>query len=149
MPLILGGAMKQLLLVLLVCMSLVMACNKGPQTQAAREPEPTMTSSDLKSQVEMKLNSDAQLRAANLSVSADADRNMVTLSGTVDSEMLRTRAVDMAKAVHPGLKVEDKIDVKPREIGRAEYTPEQARAEVERAKTRHETVGGTADDAWI
>jgi hyperosmotically inducible protein len=32
---------------------------------------------------------------------------------------------------------------------RSEYTPEMARAEVERARRHRETVGGTLDDAWI
>ncbi len=142
--------MRRLLLVgLLVCLSLPLACTRGTEsTEAAREQR-TLTSSDLQKQVEMKLNSDPQLRDANLSVSADADHNMVTLAGKVESESLRTNAIEMAKAVRPGLTVDDKIEVQPREAARSEYTPEQARQEVDRAKSNNETVGSSIDDAWI
>jgi len=142
--------MRRLLLVgLLVCLSLQVACTRGTEsTEAAREQR-TLTSSDLQKQVETKLNSDPQLRDAHLSVSADADRNMVTLSGKVESESLRTGAIQMAKAVRPGLTVDDKIEVQAREAARSEYTPEQARQEVERAKSNNETVGSSIDDAWI
>ena len=143
--------MRRLRLVcLLVCLSLQVACTRGEEsTQAAREQRPTVTSSDLQKQVQAKLDSDPQLRDAKLSVSADADHNLVTLSGKVDSEALRTMAIQMAKAVRPGLTVEDKIDVTPRQAARSEYTPEQARQEVERAKSNNETVGSSIDDAWI
>jgi hyperosmotically inducible periplasmic protein len=143
--------MKQLLLAsLLVCLSLpLVSCNKGREstTQAAREPR--MSDSDLKKKIETELKSDPQLRDANLSVSADADRNKVTLSGTVPTEEMRTKAVALARAAQPGLTIEDKIDVKPREVSRSDYTPEMARAETERARTRKETVGSSVDDAWI
>ncbi len=39
--------------------------------------------------------------------------------------------------------------MKPREVSRSEYTPEQARQEVERANSQKETVGSSIDDAWI
>src|SRR5437762_2612420 len=141
--------MKQLLLItLLFCLCLQVGCSNSTQsTQAAREPR--MTDSDLKAKIENSVNSDPQLRAANLSVSADADHHTATLSGTVESEAMRTRAVEMARSAQPGLTVEDKIDVKPRELTRADYTPEMARTETENARTRHETVGSSVDDAWI
>jgi hyperosmotically inducible periplasmic protein len=145
--------MKQaFVFVLLLCLSFQVACTKGPaSTQAARE-ERRSTDSDLKNQIEDRLNSDAELRAANLGVKADADHNMVTLSGTVPSETLRTKAVDMAKAVRPGMTVDDKIDVKPsegREVSRSEYTQENARQEVEKARANKESIGDSIDDAWI
>jgi osmotically-inducible protein OsmY len=146
--------MKQaFLFVLLLCLSFQVACTKGPgSTQAARE-ERTLTDSDLKSQVQDRLNSDAELRAADLGVKADADHNMVTLSGTVASESLRTRAVEMAKGVRPGMTVDDKIDVKvseaDRELSRSQYTQEHARQEVDRARANKESVGDSIDDAWI
>src|SRR5262249_10036260 len=62
---------------------------------------------------------------------------------------MRSRIVEMARAAQPGLIVEDKINVKPREMTRSQYTPEMARTEVERARAHRETVGGTLDDAWI
>jgi osmotically-inducible protein OsmY len=142
--------MKQfILLSLLICLSLQVACTRGTQsTQAARE-ERALTDTDLKNEIQAKINSDAQLRDSNLSVAADADRNSATLSGTVESEALRTKAVQMAKAAHPGLNVDDQIQVQPREMTRSQYTAEQARQEVERAKANKETVGSSIDDAWI
>lgn len=144
--------MKQLLtLSLLFCLFLQVGCtNREPSTEAAREPaKAAMTDSQLKSHIEDKINSDADLKAANLSVSADADQNMATLSGIVENEPLRNKAIEMARAAHPGLNIVNRIEVKPRELTRAEYTPEMAREEVERAKAHKETVGGTLDDAWI
>jgi len=150
----LGGMMKQLfVIILLLCVSFQVACTKGPgSSQAARE-EQRLTDSQLKDQIQDRINSDAELRAADLGIKADAEHNMATLSGTVASEALRSRAVNMAKAVQPGLTVEDKIDVKPqdvdREVSRSEYTREHARNEVEKARANKETVGDSIDDAWI
>jgi hypothetical protein len=106
--------MKQILVAaLLVCLVLPTACTRGNEsTQAAREAA-RMTNSDLEKKIEAQLNSDPYLRAARLNVSADADENRVTLWGTVESEELRTRAVEMARASHPGVIIEDKIEVTP------------------------------------
>ena len=108
--------MKQLMFAcLLVCFSFqIIGCTKGRETatQAAREPG-RMSNSDLQKKIETQLNSDPQLRDANLSVSADADSNRVTLSGTVASEALRNRAVELARKAQPGVMIDDKIDVKP------------------------------------
>ena len=107
--------MKQLLLAgLLLSLSFQIGCTKGREstTQAAREPQ-RMSDSDLNKKIETQMNSDPQLRDANLSVSADADNNRVTLSGTVPSEALRTRAIEMARKAQPGITIDDKIDVKP------------------------------------
>jgi hyperosmotically inducible protein len=108
-----------------------------------------MSDSDLKNAIKTRLDSDPQLKADDLGVSADADKNTATLSGTVESEALRTKAVEMARAAHSGLVVTDKIDVKPREIERKDYTEENARVARENAKSRGETVGSSMDDAWI
>lgn len=143
--------MKQLLLgTLLVCLSFqIIGCTRGTEsTEAAREPE-RMTDSDLERKIEMQLSSDPQLRDARLSISADAERNWAALSGTVESEAMRTKAVQLARSAHPGLTVEDKIDVKPRQMSRSEYTQEMAGEEVRRARTHEESVGGSLDDAWI
>jgi hyperosmotically inducible protein len=140
--------MKHLVLVvLLVCLPLP-ACTRGNEsTQAAREPR--MTDSDLKNKIESRINSDPQLREADLSVSADADKNTATISGTVATEAMRSSAIEMAKSANPGLVIEDKIDVKPKELTRDQYTPEMARTEVENARAHRETIGSSVDDAWI
>jgi hyperosmotically inducible periplasmic protein len=143
--------MKRLIFAtLFVCLSLQFACTKGTEskTEAAREPV-RITDSDLEQKITDQLKADPQLRDTNLSVDADADQKLVTLSGTVESEAMRTRALELARAAHPGLTINDKIDVKPRVVSRSEYTPEMARTEVDTARSHKETVGGSVDDAWI
>jgi hypothetical protein len=72
-----------------------------------------MSDSDLEKAVKAKLTSDEQLRNANLKVDANADKNEVTISGTVKSQAERNKAIDLAKGAHSGVTVNDKIDVKP------------------------------------
>jgi hyperosmotically inducible periplasmic protein len=119
---------------------------------SATEPatsQPKLSNSDLKTAIKTKLDSNAQLKAADIDVDADADKNAATLSGTVESQVLRTRAVEMARAAHAGLVITDKIDVKPRELTRADYTEENAREEKGRAERYGEKLGDSLDDAWI
>jgi hyperosmotically inducible periplasmic protein len=144
--------MKQLLVVILMALvSLQVSCtrNEPSTTEAAREPAARMMDSDLEQRIQSKFNADAQLNAARLSVDADVDNNRVTLSGDVESEAMRTRATEMAQAAQPGVVIENKIDVKPRELSRSEYTEEHARTERERARTSKDNVGSSIDDAWI
>jgi osmotically-inducible protein OsmY len=112
-------------------------------------PKARMTNSELESKIKAKFQTDAQIGAANLSVDANVDRNEITLSGTVGSESLRTKAVDLAKSAHEGLIVTTKIDVKPGEISRAAYTIERAREERSIAQARGESIGDSLDDGWI
>lgn len=44
-------------------------------------------------------------------MSADVTRNQVTLSGTVPSEALRAKAVELAKSAQAGVVVSNKINV--------------------------------------
>ncbi len=69
------------------------------------------TGKELENTVKAKLQSDEQLRNAPIRVSADAEKNAVTLSGTVPSEEARNKAVELAKSA--GVAVNDKIEVKP------------------------------------
>lgn len=108
-----------------------------------------MTNSELEEKIKARFKTDAQLDAANLSVDANVDRNEITLSGTVGSESLRTKALELAKSAHAGLIVTTKIDVKPGEISRTAYTKERASEERSIAKGRGETIGDSLDDAWI
>jgi len=95
------------------------ACDKGredspPISQSSPSTTATkMSDSDLEKAIRTKLESDDAIKQANLSVSADVDDNKATLSGTVVSQDLRNKAIDLAKSAQPGLTVEDKIDVKP------------------------------------
>ena len=72
-----------------------------------------ISSSELENAIKAKFKADDQLRAADLSVTADVDKNEVTLSGSVPSQALRSKAVQLAKSAQSGVTVTDKIDVKP------------------------------------
>lgn len=124
---------------------LMAGCSQKGSTTAAD----TMTDSDLEQAIHSRLNADPQLQAAKLDVDASVKDDKATLSGTVPTEDLRNRAVDMAKAVRPNLAITDKIDVKPRELALSEYTEEMARDARERAKTNGDTIGSSINDAWI
>jgi osmotically-inducible protein OsmY len=66
----------------------------------------------LEQAVRAKLDEDPEIKAAKLTVSADVTRNHITLAGTLASEELRERAVELAKSAHAGVIVNDKIQVK-------------------------------------
>jgi len=129
---------------------LVMAgCSQtGNGITSANAPS-AMTDSDLQQAIQSRLNSDTALSAAKLDVDADAKNNKVTLKGTVPTETMRLRAVELAKAGRPNLEITDKIDVKPREISRSEYTEEMARDARDKAKTVGDKIGTSVNDAWI
>jgi osmotically-inducible protein OsmY len=84
---------------------------RGPKS--ATQGESKMSNAELENSIRAKLENDAQLKEAKLSVSADADKNEVTLSGTVPTQDARARAVDLAKSTQPRITINDKIDVKP------------------------------------
>lgn len=140
-----------LTLTLLTASLSLSACSTTDKSVATAGPTPVaqMTNSELENKIKAKFMTDAQLNAANLSVDANVDRNEITLSGTVGSESLRAKAVELAKSVHAGLIVTTKIDVKPGEISRTAYTKDRALEERAIAQKRGETVGSSLDDAWI
>jgi hyperosmotically inducible protein len=105
--------------------------------------------SDLEQAIKAKLASDQSVQSADINVSANAARNEVTLSGTVPSEQLRLRAVDLAKSAQSNLVITDKIDVKPAEASRNDFTEEAAREAREKARQLGNNVGRSLDDAWI
>ena len=90
--------------------------SKEPATKsesAGTKTESKMSDSDLEKAVRAKIESDPQLKQANLNVDANADKKEVTLSGTVPSQDMRAKAIELAKAAEPGVTINDKIDVKP------------------------------------
>jgi hyperosmotically inducible periplasmic protein len=103
--------------------------------------------SGMEQSIKTRLSSDPQLQG--IGVDAKADKNEVTLSGTVPTEDLRTKAVDLAKTGRPNLVVTDKIDVQPSQVARSEYTEDMARAAREKAKELGDKIGNSLDDAWI
>src|SRR4030095_6760624 len=132
--------------VLAVVMGLAACTSKPPEPQAVPKK---MSNDELDRSVTAKINSDPALLAYKLDVDADADKNAVTISGTVPTESLRMKAVDAAKTVVAGLVVTDKIDVKPGSIDRKDFNEEMAREARERAAKSSESIGGSLDDAWI
>ena len=86
--------------------------NRQPTSQTTSSAS-KMSDSDLEQAIRAKFESDAQLKDAKLDVDADVDKNEVTISGTVRSQDMRTKAVELTKSVQAGLTVNDKIDVKP------------------------------------
>lgn len=133
---------------LIVAGFLLMAGCSRTSTTSANAPS-AMTDSEMEQAIHSRLNANSELQAANLDVDADVKENKVTIQGTVPTEALRTQAVEMAKAVGPSLEITAKIDVKPREIARTEWTEEMARETRERAKTTGDTIGSSINDAWI
>jgi osmotically-inducible protein OsmY len=89
---------------------------RGNRTTPSPSTAPStskMSDSDLEKAIRAKLETDAQLKEANLSVNAIAERNEITLSGTVRSHAARERAIELAKGAKTGILVNDKIDVRP------------------------------------
>ncbi len=117
--------------------------NRGTQVTSAA----SITDSDLRHMVQAKLESDPQL--AQIDVDANAEQNQVTLSGSVSSEQARNEAVDLAKSARANMLVNDKIDVKPAEISRTDYTEDMARETREQAKSLGNKIGQSLDDAWL
>ena len=106
-----------------------------------------VTDGDLERAIESRWSTVPDLK--DLRVSANADKNEATLSGTVGTQELRSRALDLAAGASPGLKVTDKITVKPAEVARNDYTEEMAYKAREKARTLGDKIGDSVDDAWI
>ena len=140
--------MRTPMILITVGLLILAGCTQTGSTTSASAPT-VRTDSDLEKAVQARLNADPDLNAAKLDVDANAKDNKITLKGTVPTETLRLRAVELAKAEGPNLEITDKIDVKPREISRSEYTEEMAREARERAKTAGDKIGASINDAWI
>lgn len=110
---------QPLVAVLFVLTIAALACGKSgdPENQApatmAGTTDTVRSNADLETAVKAKFKTDEQLRSADLGVSADAATNEITLSGSVESEALRSKAVDLARSVDSGVIINDQIDVKP------------------------------------
>lgn len=144
--------MRKLFLTSVTLMSLSMilpACGPAEPVGSSSQPAATMSDSQLEDKIKASINSDMQLKAADLSVSADADKNEATISGEVGTQSLRTKAVNLAKEASPGLVITDKIEVKPRELTREEFTEERAAQAREKAKSTGDKLGDSIDDTWI
>jgi hypothetical protein len=87
----------------------------APKPSIAPNTARLMSDSELQKTVRAKLESDAQLKEADISVIAIGERNEITLSGTVRTHAVREKAIELAKSATPEVVVNDKIDVKPGE----------------------------------
>jgi len=128
---------------------ILIACAPAEPTDTTNKPAAKSADSELENKIKAKFESDPLLKSADLSVSADADKNEATISGVVGKESLRIKAVDLAKETSPGLVLTDKIDVKPPELTREEFTEAREREEREKARGTGEKLGASLDDAWI
>jgi len=120
----------------------------GCSSSDSKTSAASFSNSDLERLVKAKLSTDADVAKA-ISVDADVDKNEVKLTGTVPTETLRIKAVELAKSARDGVIITDKIDLKPLEVSRSEYTEEMARLDREKATTLGDTLGKSIDDAWI
>jgi hyperosmotically inducible periplasmic protein len=144
--------MRKLFLTSFIVMALglaLIACAPADPIGSTSKPATIMTDSELETTIKAALNTDAQLKAVDLNVSADADKNEATISGEVWDQIMRAKAVNLAKEASPGLVLNDKIEVKPREFTREQFTPERANEVREKAKEIGDKLGDSIDDAWI
>jgi len=125
------------------------ACAPAEPIDTTNNPATKMTDLELEDKIKFSLDSDPQLKAADLSVSGKADKNEATISGVVGTQSLRAKAVNLAKAASPGLIITDKIDVTARELTRGEFTEKRVREEREKARGIGDKLGDSLDDAWI
>jgi hyperosmotically inducible protein len=133
----------------LLSISLMFAAGCG-QNQQTNSPEALpLTDSDLETSIQAKLDSDESLRASNLDVDANASENRATISGTVSSETMRTHAIELAHSAKEGMTLDVKIDVKPPDVARKEWTEEYSRTASRMAKDAGDSVSDTLDDTWI
>jgi hyperosmotically inducible protein len=107
------------------------------------------TDSELEQTIKDRLASDPAIQTANIKVAANTSNNQATLWGTLPSEDLRGKAVELAKSARPNLVVNDKIEVRPPEISRSDYTEDMARVTREKAKELGDQIGRSLDDAWL
>jgi osmotically-inducible protein OsmY len=95
--------MKNFILMLAVVLGFIVslaACDKREQQNSGTSAAPSasrMSDSDLEKAVRASLETDAQLKEANLSVNAIAERNEITLSGTVRPMLHATERLNWQK----------------------------------------------------
>ena len=104
---------------------------------------------DIETAITAQIESHPRLRAYDIDVDADAERNHVKLSGTVPTQDLRLEAVQVAKEGRADRVVEDEIKVDPSDIAQSDYTEAMAREAREGASRTGDKLGDNIADAWI
>ena len=82
-------------------------------TTERRGSDTKMSNADLEKAIKARLESDNDIKQANLSVDADMSENKATIKGQVASQDLRAKAVELAKSAQPGVTINDEIEVRP------------------------------------
>lgn len=108
----------------------------------------SFNSSEAEKRVKNSFSSDPRLRGFELDVSADPGKKEVTITGTVNSQEMRERAVRITRGELPGFVVNDNIDVMPREMARSAYGDRQS---MERGREEVQSMpkGDSNQDAGI
>jgi hyperosmotically inducible periplasmic protein len=138
------------LLGLLVVSPGFVGCEKRADEESnVRDVKSVATASEAENIIKARLDADDQLKASDLSVEVNEEKGLATLSGTVASESLHAKAMELARSAQPELTIEDHIVVKPTEVSRQEYTEEMAKDEWRKAREFGEKVGNQIEDTWI
>lgn len=99
--------------------------------------------------IKERVDADDQLKSADVKVEVNGEKKLATLSGTVETEALHARAVNLARSAQPQLTIEDRIVVNPQEASRGRYVRELAKEEWAKTKESDDKVGDWIGDAWI
>lgn len=137
--------MRTVLLALVSVMTLTMGCTaaQAPPTEAP------LTDDALQQKVKMRLQGNSNVARLNLDVTADAAHNAVQLKGLAYTQRQRTQAVELAGAAHPGVSVQDAIEVKPYEIPRELFDDEMMTDVRADAGKMGDELGDILDDGWV
>ena len=144
--------MKKLLimgLLFAVCALGATACNGREDGRARMAAARPTSDAELENNIKTKLDRDDQLKAANLKITVNPGKRAATLSGAVESESLRSKAIDLAKNARPDVTIIDQIEIAPTEVSGNDYEEQMAEAEWAKAKNLEEQGGSRLDDAWI
>jgi osmotically-inducible protein OsmY len=97
--------------------------NSGGENALAQVKKPfgvgstEKANAELEQAVRAKLDTDPRLMKSDVAVTADVTRNQVTLSGTVPSDDLRARAVELAKSAQAGVIVDNQLKLNAKGSG--------------------------------
>jgi osmotically-inducible protein OsmY len=141
-----GIEMRVLFVPLIAGLLTIGGCSREDRTKTAASG---VADVNLEQSIQTRFAADTQLQNSSLSVTANAEKSEIVLSGTVPSEEARSRAVEVAKEVSPGVQVIDTINVNPTDTPRREYTELMARRAREKALVLGDRVGNSLDDAWL
>ena len=103
--------LKKAGLAAIVSLFVVIASGCGSDSQPGAGTGGKVTNSELFQAVRAKLNGDPAVAAEKVSIDTNAEKNEITLSGTVTSEDVRAKAVSLAQAAQPGVVVKDAMTV--------------------------------------